>query len=151
MKATARLDGNAAGWRKGFADLTGTIEGPEAGRIVAALLGSGSPSGGDGGRPGRILVKAGGLPADGLTTIASVDAGDLTLDFRGQVSLKETGNKFAGDLEIKAADATRIATIAGLTPPLRLDGLPVPACHEVWRPTAASRSTGFRSPSAAAR
>jgi hypothetical protein len=38
VRATARLDGNAAGWRKGFADVAGTIEGPEAGRIVAALL-----------------------------------------------------------------------------------------------------------------
>ena len=131
VRATARLDGNAAGWRKGFADLTGTIEGPEAGRIVAALLGSGSPSGGDGGRPGRILVKAGGLPADGLTTIASIDAGDLALDFRGQVSLKDTGNKFAGDLEIKGADATRIATIAGLTPPLRLDTVPVSGAMKI--------------------
>ena len=131
VRATARLDGNAAGWRKGFVDLTGTIEGSEAGRIVAALLGSGNPSGSDGARPGRILVKAGGLPADGLTTIASIDAGDLALDFRGQVSLKDTGNKFAGDLEIKGADASRIATIAGLTPPLRLDAVPVSGAMKI--------------------
>ena len=131
VRATARFDGNAAGWRKGFADLTATIEGPEAGRIVAALLGSGSPSGGDGGRPGRILVKAGGLPADGLATIASIDAGDLALDFRGQVSLRDAGNTFAGDLEIKGADATRIATIAGLTPPLRLDAVPVSGAMKI--------------------
>ena len=131
MRATARLDGNAAGWRKGFADVTGTIEGPEAGRIVAALLGSGGTSGGDSARPGRILLKAGGLPADGLTTIASIDAGDLALDFRGQVSLTDTGNKLAGDLEIKGADATRIAAIAGLAPPLRLDAVPVSGAMKI--------------------
>jgi uncharacterized protein involved in outer membrane biogenesis len=125
VKATARLDGSPSGWRKGLADVTGTIEGPEAGRIVAALLGSGSASGSDSARPGQILFKAGGLPADGLTTIASIDAGDLALDFRGQVSLKDTGNKFAGDLEIKGADVARVATIAGLSPPLRLDALPL--------------------------
>ena len=131
VKATARLDGNAAGWRKGFADVAGTIEGPEAGRIVAALLGSGSTSGGDSARPGRILLKAGGLPADGLTAIASIDAGDLALDFRGQVSLQDTGNKLAGDLEIKGADATRIAAIAGLAPPLRLDAVPVSGAMKI--------------------
>jgi hypothetical protein len=125
VKATARLDGSAAGWRKGYADVTGTIEGPEAARVVAALLGSGGASGSDNARPGQILFKAGGLPADGLTTIASIDAGDLALDFRGQVSLKDTGNKFGGDLEIKGADVARVATIAGLTPPLKVDALPM--------------------------
>ena len=131
VKATARLDGNAAGWRKGFADVAGTIEGPEAGRIVAALLGSGSTSTGDSARPGRILLKAGGLPADGLAAIASIDAIDLALDFRGQVLLRDTGNKLAGDLEIKGADATRIAAIAGLAPPLKLDAVPVSGAMKI--------------------
>ena len=131
VKATARLDGNAAGWRKGFADVAGTIEGPEAGRIVAALLGSGATSAGDSARPGRILLKAGGLPADGLAAIASIDAGDLALDFRGQLLLRDTGTKLAGDLEIKGADATRIAAIAGLTPPLRLDAVPVSGAMKI--------------------
>jgi uncharacterized protein involved in outer membrane biogenesis len=131
VKAAVRLDGSAAGWRKGFADVTGTIEGPEASRIVGALLGSGSPSGGDSSRPGQILLKAGGLPADGLTTIASIDAGDLALNFRGQVSLKDTGNKFGGDLEIKGADVARVATIVGLTPPLKLDALPMSGAMKI--------------------
>ncbi|HEU4381074.1 MAG TPA: AsmA family protein [Hyphomicrobiaceae bacterium] len=124
VKASARLDGNAAGWRKGFADVAGVIEGPEAGRLVSALLGSGATSSSNSARPGRILVKAGGLPADGLTTIASIDAMDLALDFRGQVQLRDAGNKVAGDLEIKGADAARVAAIAGLAPPLRLDAAP---------------------------
>ena len=131
VRATARLDGNAAGWRKGFADVAGTIEGPEAGRIVAALLGSGGTSSVDSARPGRILLKAGGLPADGLAAIASIDAIDLALDFRGQVLLRDTGNKLAGDLEIKGADATRIAAIAGLAPPLKLDAVPVSAAMKI--------------------
>ena len=131
VRATARLDGNAAGWRKGFADVTGTIEGPEAGRIVAALLGSGGPSGGDGARPGRILVKAGGLPADGLTTIASDRCRRPGARLSRPGLLKDTGNKFAGDLEIKGADATRIATIAGLAPPLRLDAVPVSGAMKI--------------------
>jgi hypothetical protein len=131
VKATARLDGNAAGWRKGFADLAGSVEGPEAGRIVAALLSSANSPAADSARPGRILLKAGGLPADGLTTIASIDAMDLALDFRGQVLLQDSGNKVAGDLEIKGADAARIAAIAGLAPPLRLEALPVTGAMKI--------------------
>jgi hypothetical protein len=125
VKAVARLDGSPAGWRKGAADVTGSIEGPDAGRMIAALLGSDSSSGGESGRPGRVLLKAGGLPSEGLTTIAQVEAGEMALGFRGQLALAEAGNKIAGDLEIKGADAARFATIAGLSPPLRLDGLPI--------------------------
>ena len=40
-------------------------------------------------------------------------------------SLRRRGNKLAGDLEIKAPDGTRLAALAGLAPPLRLDGLPI--------------------------
>lgn len=124
VKMSARLDGAAAGWRKGGADLTGVIEGPEASRIVAALIGAGSGRPQSAG-PGRILFKAGGIPADGLTSIAAVEAGDVALAFRGQVIVAEAGNKIAGDIDIKGADATRIAALAGLAPPLKLDGLPV--------------------------
>ena len=71
------------------------------------------------------MVKASGVPAQGLHALASVEAGDLALSFRGQVVAAENGNSAAGELEIKAIDGTRIATLAGLTPPLRLDGLPI--------------------------
>ncbi len=124
VKMSARFDGAATGWRKGGADLTGVIEGPEASRIVAALIGAAGSRPQSAG-PGRILFKAGGVPADGLTSIASIEAGDVALAFRGQVVVAETGSKVAGDIEIKGADATRIAALAGLAPPLRLDGLPV--------------------------
>src|SRR5262249_47388417 len=66
-----------------------------------------------------------GIPADGLASIASVDAGDLALGFRGQLALSANGNTASGDLEIKAGDAARIAALAGLASPLRLDGLPL--------------------------
>jgi hypothetical protein len=125
VKGTARFDGGPSGWRNGPADITGSLEGPDAGRIVTALLGSSSPSGGDNARSGRILLKAGGVPSDGLVTLASVDSGDLALGFRGQVSLNNPSVKIAGDVEIKGADAARLATIAGLSPPLKVDALPV--------------------------
>jgi hypothetical protein len=126
VKLNARLDGGPSGWRTGSADLTALVESADAGAI-AALLAPGRSLGRGGGDPGpgRLLVKASGVPTQGLATLASVDAGGLALSFRGQVVAAESGNSAAGELEIKAADGTRIAALAGLAPPLRLDGLAV--------------------------
>ena len=114
-----------AGWRTGPADLTALVEGADASAIAALLAPGGSPGRGGNPGPGRLLVKASGVPAEGLASLASVDAGDLALSFRGQLRGRRSGNSAAGDLEIKAADGTRIAALAGLAPPLRLDGLPI--------------------------
>jgi uncharacterized protein involved in outer membrane biogenesis len=125
MKVNARFDGGPAGWRTGPVDLTGLVEGADAGTIAALLApGSSAIRGGNPG-PGRLLVKASGVPAQGLASLASVDAGGLGLSFRGQLVAAESGNSAAGDLEIKATDGTRVAALAGLAPPLRLDGVPV--------------------------
>ena len=125
VKLNARLDGSRTGWRTGPADLTVLVESADAGAIAALLAPGRSPDRGGSPVPGRLLVKASGVPAQGLATLASVDAGGLALSFRGQVVAAESGNSAAGELEIKAADGTRIAALAGLAPPLRLDGLPI--------------------------
>ena len=125
VKLNVRLDGGAAGWRTGRADLTALVESAD-GSVIAALLAPGRSAGG-GGNPiaGRLLVKASGVPAQGLAALASMDAGGLTLGFRGQVISAEHGNSLSGELEIKTADGARVATLAGLSPLLRLDGLPI--------------------------
>ena len=43
----------------------------------------------------------------------------------GKWSPRRAATRLTGELEIKAVDGARIAALAGLTPPLRLDGLPV--------------------------
>jgi hypothetical protein len=72
-----------------------------------------------------VLVKATGVPSEGLATLASVEAGDLALSFRGQVVAADKGNTASGNLDIKVTDGTRIAALTGLAPPLRLDGLSI--------------------------
>jgi len=125
VKVNGRFDGGQAGWRSGPADLLALIEGPDAGAI-AALVAPGRVSARPANPvPGRVLAKAIGVPAEGLASIVSVDAGDVGLSFRGKFATTASSNTAAGDLEIKAADATRIAALAGLAPPLRLDGLPI--------------------------
>ena len=101
VKVNARLDGGAGGWRTGRADVTASVEGPDGGRTSRLSWAGGTSAGGA--RPGRILVKATALPDEGLATIASLEAGDLALGFRGQVPLAEAGISIAGDLEFRAA------------------------------------------------
>jgi hypothetical protein len=128
VKVNARFDGAAAGWRSGRAEITAAVDANDAGRITALLFPDGLPTGRAGGtKPGRILVRAGGVPAEGLATLASVDAGDVALNFRGRVAIDDTGAKADGDLEARAGNGTALATLAGLSPPLRVDGVPVSA------------------------
>ena len=96
-------------------------------RQMAALLApSASPGQGGGTGPGRHAgASASGVPGEGLATLATVEAGDLALGFRGQVVAGESGNTASGSLDLRAADAARIAALVGLSPPLRLDGLPI--------------------------
>ncbi len=133
VRLTARLNGGQGGWRTGPADLTCLIEGNDAAAVAALLV----PDGAAGRGPttgsstaaaagsGRALVKAHGVPAEGLATLASLEAGDLALGFRGQLVAAETGPTASGDLDIKAADAGRMAALAGLGPALRLSGVPL--------------------------
>jgi len=121
----ARLDGGQSGWRTGPADLTAVVDSANAGAIAALLTKATNPAPPAGQQPGRILLKATGIPAQGLATLASADAGDVAMSFRGQVVAAEAGNRAVGDLEVRAADATRLAALAGLSPPLRLDAMPV--------------------------
>ena len=125
VKLNARLDGSAAGWSAGLADVTGLIEGQDA-SVIAAFVVPGGTSG-RAGSPGtgRAVLKAAGVPSQGLASLASLESGDLALNFRGRLVAGEGGNSAAGDLDIKATDGARIAMLAGLAPPLRLDGLPV--------------------------
>jgi len=128
-KLNARLDGGTGGWRAGAADVTGLIEGNDA-QTVAAMLAPAAASGrtastGPGNGPGRVVVKAAGVPREGLAALASVAAGDLALEFRGRMVAGEGANTAQGNLDIRGADGGRLAGLAGLAPPLRLDGVPV--------------------------
>jgi len=132
-KLSARLDGGPAGWRTGLADVTGLIESNDAHTVAAILAPASAPATAPatapartaGAAPGRIVVKAAGVPSEGLVSLASVAVGDLALEFRGRMVAGEGGNTAQGTLDIKSADGGRLAGLAGLQPPLRLDGVPV--------------------------
>ena len=130
VKLNARLDGGNGGWRTGPADVTALVEAADS-KAVAALLAPGKSQAGGDPTPGRLLVKSSGVPAQGLASLVAVDAGDLGFRFRGQLIAAETGNSAAGEIEMRAADATRVAALAGLAPPLRLDGVPIAGSFDI--------------------
>lgn len=131
VRLNARLDGGSGGWRTGPADVTGLVEAADA-RVVAALLAPGkSPAAAGNPAPGRLLLKSSGVPAQGLASLLAVDAGDLGFRFRGKLTAAETGNAAVGEIEMQAADGTRVAALAGLAPPLRLDGVPIAGSFDI--------------------
>jgi uncharacterized protein involved in outer membrane biogenesis len=125
VKLNGRFDGSAEGWRKGPADLTALIESANAGMITALVAPPGAQQRTEQARPGRLLIRAHGTPSEGLNALATVEAGELNLGFRGQVAAGETGTRISGEAEIGATDGTRLAALAGLSPPLRLEDLPI--------------------------
>jgi uncharacterized protein involved in outer membrane biogenesis len=125
VKLNARFDGGPAGWRTGPADVTGLIEGNDAQVIAALLAPGGSPARTGSQGSGRAVLKATGVPSEGLVSLASAETGDLALDFRGRLVARESGNSATGELDIRATDGARLAALTGLAPPLRLDGMPI--------------------------
>jgi hypothetical protein len=114
LKLTGRLDGAAGGWRAGPAEVVATMDAPDARKLVALLS---EPAAGpsDKAAPGQAFFKAKGVPAEGLNSVLSLAAGDLSLDFQGLVSVPERGQKIAGELRLKTADGARLAALAGLS------------------------------------
>lgn len=128
FKVNARFDGSAAGWRNGRADVTATVDSGDAGKILAMLLPGSAPPGRAGAaKPGRILVRGAGIPAQSLASLVSIDAADVALTYRGQVAIADAGTKADGELELRAGNGTALASLVGLAPALRADGVPVSA------------------------
>ena len=122
VRLNAQFDGGLAGWRSGKADITATADATDGGKIVGLVLGGTVPTGAG---SGNVLFKATGVPAEGLSAFASLDAGGVALAFRGRVAATETGTTTAGELEFRARDGARLTALAGLSPPLQWDGLPI--------------------------
>jgi hypothetical protein len=60
-----------------------------------------------------------------LAAVASLEAAGVALSFRGRVVADETAIAAAGDIEFRARDGARLTALAGLSPPLQWDGLPI--------------------------
>src|SRR5262245_60603621 len=82
LKVSGRLDGGLNGWRSGPAELVATLDAPDA-RKLTAFLSPGAPARAVKVAPGQAFFKAKGVPAEGLSSVLTLSAGDLALDFQG--------------------------------------------------------------------
>jgi uncharacterized protein involved in outer membrane biogenesis len=125
VKVNGRFDGDTKGWRSGHAELTATIDAADGAKITALLIPPAGSAHSGGTVPGRVLLKAVGVPAKGLATLTSIETGEVKLGFRGQLVAGERSNKLAGKLDIVANDGGPVAALAGISPPVKIDGMPL--------------------------
>jgi hypothetical protein len=127
VKLNGRFDRGTGGWRNGRTDATATLDSGDAAKLAWLLFGGEAPQRGEAEGAGRILIRASGVPSEGLVAFATLDTRDVGLRFRGQVTAGGSGTKAAGDLEVRAGDGRRLAALAGLAPPLKFDRVPLSA------------------------
>ncbi len=118
LAASLRLDGGRALWRTSPLDLQATIDSPDVAQLVASLFdasvkrrGAPSPA-----KSGHLVIKAAGIPADGLLAFADVTAEGLSVGYRGNVRLakpEETG--LDGEIKIATSDARVALALAGIS------------------------------------
>lgn len=133
LEISGRFDGGDKGWRSGPAELTVAMTNPTPARIAALLLpGTGSTTISDADKatagpaqPGRVLLRAGGVPADGMATLFSLSANDTGVAFTGRFIASPESPRLIGEMEIANADGARIAALAQLAPPLRVASFPL--------------------------
>lgn len=117
LSASLRFDGGRAQWRTSPLDFNATIDSPDVAGLVATLFDAKLKSG-SGSAPatsGSAIIKAAGVPADGLLSFADVTGEGLSLGYRGQVRFakpNETG--LDGELKVAASDARLASALAGL-------------------------------------
>lgn len=135
LTAALRLDGGRSQWRTQPLDVEAALDSPDVARLVAALFDArikadpaAAPTG------GRAVLKATGVPAEGLLALADVTADGLTLGYRGQVRLPAPGETgLDGTLQVAAADARLALALAGLAPAEGAAGIPLGGTVHVQR------------------
>jgi hypothetical protein len=118
LVASVRIDGEAGAWRSSPLDVQATLDSPDLAGLVTALFDAralGPP--GEPAKPGRMVIKATGVPEQGLLALADATADGLNLRYRGQVRLPANGETgLDGDLRIASPDVRLPLALAGLTP-----------------------------------
>ncbi len=130
LRLAARLDGGTSGWKSGPADLLVSVENADAQQVAALLLPQAGAVTGGAARAqtpeaGRILLRAAGVPAQGMPVLFSLTANETALAFTGRFTASQDAPRLVGDLDLAGADGARIAALARLSPPLRLGSFPV--------------------------
>ncbi len=66
-------------------------------------------------KPGRVVLKAAGTPANGMLSLLQITSDDFSADYNGRLTIPATGpTDFAGTVAVTARDARAALAIAGL-------------------------------------
>lgn len=144
LSASLRLEGGRSKWRTSPLDVQATIDTPNMARMVATLFDAPIAAPADvEAQGGRAIVKAAGVPAEGLLAFAEATADGLSLAYRGTVRLAEdSGTALDGELKIAAADARVALAMAGLAAAEGAQGVPLKGTINVRREAATLRLDG---------
>ncbi|MGE0023440.1 MAG: AsmA family protein [Hyphomicrobium sp.] len=116
VTASLNLAGGRGQWRTSPLDVEATFSNPDVAALVAALFDTKlALREGEAPKSGRLVVKAAGVPADGLVSLADASAEGLSLAYRGYVRLAKPGETgLDGELKVAATDARVPLSLAGL-------------------------------------
>jgi uncharacterized protein involved in outer membrane biogenesis len=117
ISASLRLDAGRSQWRSAPLDVQATIDSPDIAGLVATLFDARlKPDAADAIKSGRAVIKATGVPANGLLSFADVTAEGLALGYRGRVNLPDAANTgLDGTVNVAAADVRVALALAGLS------------------------------------
>ncbi len=135
LSAALRLDKGRGQWRSSPLDLQATLDSPDVGGLVSTLFDAKlHTAAGEAPKAGRVVVKAAGVPSDGLLSLADVTSDGISLSYRGQVHLPAPGDTgLNGELQIAAPDARVALALAGLSTADGAAGVPVNGTIQVRR------------------
>jgi uncharacterized protein involved in outer membrane biogenesis len=117
MTALVRLAGGQGSWRSEPIDISATLDAPGVERLLAAsppahARAADTPTAL---KPGRVVLKAGGIPANGMLSLLQITSDDFSADYNGRVTMPAAGaTDLAGTLAISARDARAALAIAGV-------------------------------------
>ncbi len=124
------LDGARGPWREQRVDIAASLDGAGASKVLAQVLPdmlAGEPASST---PTAAVatLKAIGVPARGLVSLATFDAAGLGGEFRGRVAIDDTATvAIDGETRLTADDLGRTAMLMGFSRRPGLEGIPVQA------------------------
>ena len=125
LSGSVRLDQAGATWRERRADVSVTLENPEAAKLIAQLLPDWAQARSRGATPSatRVVLRGLGTAKHGLASFVTLDTTGLSSELRGRLILGDTPT-FEGDLRVQATDIGRALTALTGRSRAALDGAP---------------------------
>ena len=117
LTALVRLAGGQGSWRGEPIDISATLDAPGVEKLFATSPAAQARSSDIAAppKPGRVVLKAAGTPANGMLSLLQITSDDFSADYNGRLVIPATGpTELSGTVAISARDARAALAIAGL-------------------------------------